>query len=46
MSQEDTSFTIMVRQSFVGSPYAQSHQTWYKWEFITDSIDSTKTAVR
>ena len=46
MAQDETSFEIMVRNSYVGSPYAQSHQTWFKWEFITDSVDSDKTALR
>lgn len=46
MSQDETSFTIMIRESYVGSPYAGNHQTWYKWEFVTDAIDSKKTAVR
>ena len=46
MEQNDTSFEIKVRNSYVGSPYAQSHQTWYKWEFITDSVGSEKTALR
>ena len=46
MDQTDTGFTVMVRQSYVGSPYALAHQTWFKYEFITDSVDSKKTAIR
>ena len=46
MSQDETSFTIMIKETYVGSPYAGAHQTWYKWEFVTDAVDSNKTAVR